>query len=136
MERPFDYMMEILFTLVIMMLSISFTLSVFDMGKKYNASLTEEIGQKPSARFTMGSYGENHAYITKTDAYADIMAGDMYTIIKINGADLNSTVLEKARNHERTAVNSLLSALSQTRYRKIPTYNSSGNLVSVNYIGS
>lgn len=136
MDRPYEYMMDILFTLIVMLASISFAVAVFGMGTKYNASLAEEIGQKTSARFTMGSYGENHAYITRTDAYADIMAGDTSVIIKINGADLNATVLDKARNNEQTAVNALLTALSQTRYRKVPTYNSSGNLVSVNYIGN
>ena len=135
MEKPFDYMMEILFTLVVMLLSISFAVSLFSLGKKYNTALTEEIGQKASTRFTQGSYGEEINYISKADAFSDIMAGEESVIIKINGTELNGAVLEKARNHERVAVNSLLSGLTQARYHKVSTYNSNGRLIAVNYIG-
>lgn len=135
MNDSFDYMMDILFGLIVALVTITFTVTVFAMGTRHNAGLTEEIGKKASSRYTMENYGNIHVYVSKSDIFSDIMAGDPAIAIQINGIALNADVIEKARNNEAVAVRAVMNALTHTQYRKVPTYDSNGVIRSINYIG-
>ena len=134
LDRSIDQLFDIIFSAVIFMMAIGFTVACFSMGSRYNDMLAEELGRKTTTRQDL-SYSSNYMYITPEEALSDILAGDEGSVT-VNGLLLNSDVVDNARLGDGNSVKAIRNALNaRTKYRKQYNYDASGNIVGVCYIG-
>lgn len=135
METGFRQVLLYILAGVIILGAISWTIKMFDTGLEYNRVVVEDTHHKASSRYMLPDYYSPTLYITPAEAYTDIIAGDQSILIKINGADLDYTMLSKARGGDSTAINALKGALNQSKYHKVTSYDGNKNITNINYIG-
>lgn len=135
MQSSIEQLLEILFDAIVFMIAVSFIFVVFHLGYKYNDVLIERFGKKSSTRYAGANYGEAHPYISPYDSLVDILATDPVINIQIDGSDLSIDVLNKARNNDSVAIQALKMALDKSRYYKVTTYDYTGTITLINYIG-
>lgn len=129
-----DELIEQIAGIVIFLFTITFGVFVFKAGTRYEDALTEKTHNKASSRYTL-AYWDSENTVTSAEAYADILQEDTGVTLQINGATLNEEYLRKAREHDADGIRRLLNALSEAAYRKIVQFDSSGNVVAINYKG-
>lgn len=119
---------------IIFMAAFGFMLALFQKGEQFNKMLVDDTNHKASSRYSL-AYEQEHFYITPADVYYDILAGDIAVGMYLNGTELSPDIIGRARNGEAYAVNALKTALTYSKYRKVPNYNRQGTLLSINFIG-
>lgn len=119
---------------IIFMAAFGFMLNLFYKGEQFNKMLVDDTNHKASSRYSL-AYEDEHFYITPADVYYDIIAGDISVVLYLNGIELSSDIIGRARNGEAYAINALKTSIIHSKYRKVQNYDSSGSLLSINFIG-
>lgn len=123
-----------IFSIVVFIFAVMFAVWVFRFIVLYNDTLNDETHTKASSRYTL-AYWDSENLIEPSQVYADIMQEDEDIVLQIDGLTLNPEYLRQARENDIDGIRRLLSGIKFPAYKKIVEFNSSGNVIAINYRG-
>ncbi len=125
---------DTILSLIIALALIGTTASLFASARSYDKTISATANTKASSHYTL-AYGNDQYYIPASSVLTDIVNEQEGVEIRVNGNTLNAEYIEKVRNHGLDAYAEIQSYLGQSRYKKIPVFNSAGEVVAINYEG-
>lgn len=129
-----EMVIDTIMGLIIALCLTAVTVSLFHSARNYDKTISDTANVKASSHYTL-AYGNDQYYIPASTVLSDIVNEQADVVIKVNGTELNPDYIDKARNYGTEAYTAIKAYLGEGQYKKIPTFDAAGNVVSVNYEG-
>lgn len=132
MQEGSEQILDMLFGLIAFMIVVTFAVSVYQAGNRYDDYMAEVTHGKASSNYTL-AYSEEKLLLPSGSVYADIMQEKDYIEISINGNTIKAGILNEARNHDADSIRRLKELLDNAKYKKVITFSDSGEVIAVDY---
>lgn len=132
MENATESVLDTLFALAVALFLLSFYVLNISIGNRGTELLADRMGNKASSNYSL-AYITGDNLVTASEAYSDVLTEVPDIEIQVNGSTLDKNILKKARNHNTDSIRWLKRQFNTT-YQKVLYYDTSGNIVTINYI--